>query len=312
MKGLELAKGFYLDYGKETIEKEFPEISDRIAAGLAGQGSECFGFDDEISADHDFEPGFCLWLTDEDYKEYGFKLERMYSKLPQEYKGYKRLKISPVGGNRHGVKKISDFYKGFIGSAGEPQSLEHWLYIPSEMLATACNGQVFCDNLGEFTKIRNKLLCGYPKDVKLKKMAAHLIMMSQSGLYNYPRCIERGENGAAQLCIFEFVKHTISIIFLLNNRFQPFYKWVYKSLRQLDVLSNLEGSLTALTELGNSDTEARAKRESMEQICFEILKQLYAQNYIDTMYNQVEKTAFILQNNIQDSCLRNMHIMDGV
>jgi len=38
-------------------------------------------------------------------------LERAYSALPKEYMGFKRSPLSPVGGNRHGVIRISDFFE---------------------------------------------------------------------------------------------------------------------------------------------------------------------------------------------------------
>ena len=75
MKGLELSKRFYLECGKDALEKELPEIADRVAIGLVGEGSECFGFDDDLSTDHDFEPAFCMWVERDDYEKFGFELE---------------------------------------------------------------------------------------------------------------------------------------------------------------------------------------------------------------------------------------------
>ena len=60
MKGLELGRKYYEEYGKPMLEKEFPEIINSIAVGLVGSGSDCYGYDDDISHDHDFEPGFFI------------------------------------------------------------------------------------------------------------------------------------------------------------------------------------------------------------------------------------------------------------
>ncbi len=66
MKGLDEARQLYEDFGRDMLHRRFPEFEGRIAVGLVGRGSECYGFDDALSMDHDFEPGFCLYLTDAD------------------------------------------------------------------------------------------------------------------------------------------------------------------------------------------------------------------------------------------------------
>lgn len=311
MKGLELSRNYYTAYGKPALEEKFPALLPRLAIGLVGEGSECFGFDDDISQDHDFEPAFCIWLTRDDYEKYGFGLERLYSSLPKEFQGYRRQRVSPVGGSRHGVMCIEDFFGRFLGSPALPDSLLQWLYIPHESLACASNGAVFFDGLGEFSKIHTALRSGYPEDVRLKKIAACATLMSQSGLYNYGRAISRGEHGTAQLCVFEFVKHTISMIYLLNNRFEPFYKWAYRGMRGLR-LGELEPSLVALTELGNSEIEAEAKKESIEEICLAVIGELREQMLTDVCEDELEAHAISVQNRIRDINLRNMHILEGI
>ena len=56
MNGLELAESYFETYGRPMLEKEFPHLLPYLAAGLCGSGSECFGFDDEISRNTDFSP----------------------------------------------------------------------------------------------------------------------------------------------------------------------------------------------------------------------------------------------------------------
>ena len=87
MTGLELSRAFWEEYGRPMLDEKFPEYAERIAAGLVGHGSECFGFDDEISRDHDYAPGFCLWITEEDERLMGFRLFRAYASLPAEFRG---------------------------------------------------------------------------------------------------------------------------------------------------------------------------------------------------------------------------------
>ena len=177
MQGLEIARAFYEQYGKPVLEEQFgPQLS-QIAVGLIGSGSECFGFDDELSRDHDFDPGFMLLLPGEDIvdRKQEFALERAYAKLPKEFMGVERPKMAPVGGLRRGVMRTSGFFADKTGSASGKLSVEQWLAVPSHALAEAVNGKVFYDGSGELSRIREGLAC-YPEDVRRKKLAGHLLL----------------------------------------------------------------------------------------------------------------------------------------
>lgn len=250
--GLELCEAFYREFGVPMIQTRFPAYESVIAAGLVGEGSECFGFDDEISRDHDFGPGFCLWLTDQVYDEIGEELQRAYDELPQTYMGITRF-TTPKASKRVGVFKISEFYENLIGLGDVPATRSQWLFLEDYRLAAATNGKVFRDDLGEFTRIRNGILAYYPEDVRIRKIARQAALMAQSGQYNYTRMLGRGENVTAAVALSEFLKHTMAMIYLLNRKYAPFYKWMHRGLEKLPILNDIRDILSTLVEFPLGD-----------------------------------------------------------
>ena len=140
MKGLDLSRAYFEAYGRELVAKFDPE-GKRISAGLAGYGSECMGYDDELSSDHDFEPRFYLWTDDGTEREIGFPLMRAYNALPREFMGYGRSLHSLYGADRGGVVTVKDFFESFTGLGRLPESAGEWLRIPDYALAAATNGR---------------------------------------------------------------------------------------------------------------------------------------------------------------------------
>lgn len=245
MQGLELSREFYRKCAAPAIAERFGERACRVAAGLAGQGSDCLGYDDEISRDHDFGPGCCLWLTDEDFVKFGSELQKLYDSLPNEFMGFSRNN-TPQGSPRVGVIPISRFYSQFTGCPDVPPNDAAWFRIPEYFLSAATSGEVFRDELGEFTRVRKALLPCYPRDVLLKKLAARVFVMGQAGQYNYVRIIKRGDGPAAMLALDEFVRAALSAIHLLNKRYMPYYKWAFKSARSLPRLAEAVRELDLL------------------------------------------------------------------
>ncbi len=310
MKGLELAERYYRAFGESMIREQFPEWEGRIAAGLTGSGSECYGYDDEVSADHDFEPGFCLFLPEEEIldRRTEFLLERAYAKLPAEFEGYSRQKMGPAGGPRRGVFRRTAYFREKLGCVPAEMTAEDWLRLPDWALAEAVNGKLFRDDAGEMTRDR-EILRNMPEDIRRKRLAGHLLMMAQSGQYNYRRCLKHGETGAAQLAAGEFVHHAMSTAFLLERKTMPYYKWSFRALRELAGGEELARSLEWLISTGNEDAVAEDKYFCMEGIASDVIEQLQAQGMTQAVCGDLEKHAYSVNDSIADSAIRNLNVL---
>lgn len=313
MNGLELSERFYSECVKPMLSEQFSDILPYLAVGLFGSGSECFGFDDAISTDHDFEPGVCILLPDESIvdRQTAFKLERAYYKLPKEFLGYRRSAIAPVGGARHGVLRTAEVFTDKVGSPDGVLTVHQWLTVPGHALAEATNGRLFFDGYGEVTRIREGLR-RYPEDVRKKKLAGHLLLMAQAGQYNYARCLKHGETGAAQLAAAEFVRHTMSAAFLLNNVYEPYYKWSFRAMRRLPKLSLLAETMEYLLTTDNGEELAESKLDMIEDAASDVIDELQMQGLSKAICGDLEKHAYSVNDAIADGEIRNLHVLAAV
>lgn len=334
--GLKLARAYWQEFGKPLIAERYPEYQGRIAAGLVGHGSECYGFDDELSHDHDFGPGFCLWLTDEDYAAIGERLQADYESLPDTFMGFgpkSQTARAQGAGRRVGVFRIGDFFESITGYRQAPPAdrPHEWLMLDEPTLAAATNGEVFADPLGAFSKTRQgfKLM---PEDVRLSLISRRLGMIAQAGQYNLPRMLQRGDGAAAWCAINEFAEAVASLVFLINTPvsagYMPYYKWRFAALRRLsrrmaarlpDACAQLEDVLRLASAAcfggvgfgeGGKGAAPAAKQvvSIVESICAETVAELGREGLTDSDETFLEWQRPYVEEHIEhrDACLMSL------
>ncbi len=317
--GLKISEVFFEEYGLPMLEKDFPEYVDQIAAGLVGQTSECFGYDDYISRDHDYAPGFCLWLPEELKKKIGDDLEEAYENLPVEEfilnhrsdVGMAEPSNIMTGARRHrvGVHSIEEFYYEHTGMTHAPVTTQDWLATPQMHLAEAVNGKVFRDPPAKFSAIRNVWAGFYPENILKKKVAADLAMAGKTGQFNYVRSIKRGDVGAAYFCVTEFIYKITAALFLLNGRYMPYYKWRFRAMKEFTTLSCVIEPLIKLSQM--SEEESLGKVDLIESISGEIVKELVKRGWSSGYSDYLLDNAKLVMKTIGDTEIASWNVFVG-
>lgn len=273
VKGMSLCKEFYENYGKPMLHEKFPEYRDKIAVGLVGKGSDCFGYDDAYSRDHDWGAGFVVWLDDETYDEIGEAMQAEYEKLPTSFHG-RDASFRPSERKRRGVMRISDFYKGLLGTSVYEEI--NWTEIEDFSLAEAVNGEVFQDQLGEFSSLRERLQKGYPENILYKKIAQAAASFAQCGQYNYARMLKRGDTFTAQLMMADACKYAMKLCHYIEGKYPPHDKWLRRSTEEL---SNGKLIITLLDKAMKASSQEETL-SAIEEVARYFAQRMYEKGYI--------------------------------
>lgn len=275
---------FYEEHVAELIHSRFGVYEDRIAVGIVGEGSDCFGYDDLLSRDHDFGTGVCLWVTDEDMHEFGYPLSIAYNELVDSVE---RKYYTDRMRERRGVMRIHDFYSNILRIDCDTDNCvmteQQWFSLDHSCLKTAVNGVVFRDNFGKFTAFRNLLLGYYPERVWRVRIAEQLHEFSANLQVNYGRCMARKDTVAAEICRIQGIKAALELYFLLKREYPPYYKWTFRALKDMDTDGAFSEAIQKLADTKCNLAAWEGVSYSPERL-----------NYKDELTSLIEKTASMI------------------
>lgn len=240
VRELETASRYFWEIGLPALETAFPNHIDRIAAGLVAAGSDYTNNDDEISRDSDWGPRFQVYLTRSDYAEIGDSVQALLNNLPNDFYG---VRCYTIDGSANRVFSVDGFFREMtsngVGQGFEyaPESALDWLKIPEPCLFEISRGQVFYDPQGDFTARRRGFTSYYPNDVWHKRIAAALVDFGTQGHKNLICSLERRDFYTAEMSWWRFTELAMRLGFLLNRRYYPSQKWLYREFCRLPKFS---------------------------------------------------------------------------
>ena len=88
----------------------------------------------------------------------------------------------------------------------------------------------------------------------------------------------------------------------------PYYKWSFRAMRQLPVLS-MEAELLEYLLMSDNDAAAQEKAKVINGIIRDIIEETGKQGLVQEDCSDAGKCAYLINIRIEDAELRNLHIL---
>lgn len=239
-KGLALARAFYADVVG-------PALAMPHAACLIGEGSEVLGYDTDRSTDHEWGPRVQIFVERDEVDRTQALIEEM---LPASFHGFPTRWFSLAHGQAaHHVEvdTAANWLSQHLPTLARDPDLAAWLAAPQQHLLQLTAGEVFHDDVGVLTSMRQAYRW-YPDDVWRWMIASqwHLIGNTEPLL---ARTIETGDQLGAHLLTARLCRLSMEMAYLQHRRYQPYVKWFGQGFAALPVSSTLGPLLDAALAL---------------------------------------------------------------
>lgn len=320
LDGKTLSRMYYEEVVKPLIEKDFPELIGAYSAGLFGEGSDAYGYDDTASRDHDWGPGVILLINNNGfYDQYGQQLRDALIKKAREIEDFHGFTpdISSVEKGRRGVFGLHSYFSALIGKEltdhliFRPANIDPgYLYdmyaaVPEYSLSAAVNGEVFEDPDRLLTSVREGIKEFYPKELRIRKLMQECAMFSQNAQYNYLRSKRRNDSLTADMLLFEGMKNAMRIAHIIADVFTPHDKWMKKSLHNIDpeAAKLIENVITLSHKAPDTDpTDAmmRPVMDAIDRLAAHLQEKMIADGLISTPRRYMEDVIMQLSQSKED------------
>ena len=221
VSGIEVSRRHYEEVVRPRLDARFSGL--RHSAALLGRGSEVLGYDDEMSADHDWGPRTLIFLSEEDYLVHGVEVEADLKRMAAPGSADNR--------SRDEVHTVPGYFRRELALdiARAPRARD-WLTMPEHTLLTVTAGAVFHDEVG-LQDARDRLAY-YPRDVWLYLMVCgwwrvhpEMNLVGRAGYV--------GDELGSSLIGSRLVTDLMRLCFLLERTYAPYSKWFGTAFRDL-------------------------------------------------------------------------------
>jgi len=291
MKGLELNEFFYNRIVAEILKSNFPNL--KYSAALIGWGSEVLGFDDEVSADHNWGLRFQTFLSNRDYTNQSDAVNQVLNEqLPAQFQGFPIGFEIRVNKDQRGERKdkrikhnidvetIKGFFSRYLGCQPDAKlSAAAWLTFPEHKLLAVTSGKVFYDGLDKLERTRQKFEY-YPRDIWLYMLAAQWTKIFEEQAFA-GRSGQTGDELGSALIAARQIKNLMRLCFLIERKYAPYSKWFGKAFSKL----SCAGELKPVFENILQSKDWRARQNGLAE-AYKIIIRLYNDLKITSPINE--------------------------